>query len=397
MADIQVITTVDGLLDFRNVWNSWSKHPNSHIDVYLNTIRARTGTLHPFVLVVTENRKPDALLLGRMDRQQPDVRIGYKKCWSPRLRMLTFVYQGFLGNQSDRNCQLILAEILRRLRIGEADVAYFNQLERDCPLYTLLRSAPKLMERDWFPQEQVHRSLQLFDSDDRVYKHLSSKVRKNLRWQARKLHDDQDDQIEIRCYRRSADVDEMTDHVEAIAKGTYHRALGIGFQLNDQTRTRLELEAEMGWLRAFVLLVKGTPRAFWLGSSVANVFHSNFMGYDASMARYSPGMYLITKAIEQLQCESDSSKVSVVDFGFGDAQYKLVLGNRECTEVSAFLFGRTLLGVAFNVIRFVVCFLDRAARVVLESTGVTQRIKKIWRVRVSSSGAMTAGVNRDEQ
>jgi CelD/BcsL family acetyltransferase involved in cellulose biosynthesis len=212
-----------------------------------------------------------------------------------------------------------------------------------------------------------------------LYQGLSSKARKNQRWQAKRLMQDHSGQVEVRCFRREHELDEAIRQVEQIVEKTYHRALGIGFSDTPDMRERLGLQARRGWLRIHVLVVKGQPWAFWIGRLYQQTFHSDFMGYDPANAKYSPGMFLILKVIEGFSCGVGGERAEEIDFGFGDAQYKQVLGNREWNESPVYVFAPNLKGLRLHLLQMPSVVVDRFVRPLLERTDLAKRIKKMWR------------------
>src|SRR5262249_50397213 len=148
------------------------------------------------------------------------------------------------------------------------------------------------------------RSMLIPENVEAFYASLSAKVRKNLKYQAKKLVNDFKGDARVVCYQSSNDLDIMIRDAESIAQKTYQRALGVGFADNAETRARMKLETENGWSRSYILYLEKKPVAFWLGVAYKNVFHSNYMGYDPAIAKYSPGMYLVTTVIEQMSTET---------------------------------------------------------------------------------------------
>jgi CelD/BcsL family acetyltransferase involved in cellulose biosynthesis len=107
-------------------------------------------------------------------------------------------------------------------------------------------------------------------------------------------------------------------------------------------------------------------------------FASEYLGYDADLGKYSPGMYLIMKVIEDF-CEDNEHSVAEVDFAPGHAQYKEVLGNREWQEGTVYIFSRTLKGLELNFVR---CFTSGTHHILKSALGQTrflQKIRKFWR------------------
>jgi hypothetical protein len=220
------------------------------------------------------------------------------------------------------------------------------------------------------------------ESVEAFHLRLSPKVRKNQRWQAKKLEADHAGDATIRCFRDVSDLEVMFRDAEEVASKTYQRGLGVGFQNTPELRGRLELSARKGWLRAFVLYVAGVPWAFWIGTSYGQTFHSDFMGYDPAHSRYSPGMYLVMKVIAQFCNRPGADGIEEIDFGLGDAQYKEILGDREWRDASEYIFGPSMRGLAANLLRTPALLVERAARASLRRAGLVSRMKRIWRGRI---------------
>jgi CelD/BcsL family acetyltransferase involved in cellulose biosynthesis len=168
----------------------------------------------------------------------------------------------------------------------------------------------------------------------------------------------------------------MFRDVEEVAKKTYQRGMGVGFQSNQEMREHFELQAGNGWLRAYVLYLESTPAAFWIGDVYQQTFYSHFMGYDPVFAKHSPGMYLIMQTVESFCAEG---KVRQIDWGLGDAQYKDVLGTSEWMEASFYLFAPTVSGLTLNLLRTPAALVDDLAKSALAHSSLLSRIKKSWR------------------
>ena len=377
---IRVIRQVEELDSLRSYWERWVRHPNADIDHYTATV---TSTPHvaPLVLVVYRDGLPDAILLGRADVGEISAKLGYKTIVSPQLRRMVFIYGGLLGNASPENCNSLGVTICNCLRRYEADVAFFNKLATKSGLYQTMTRALSVFARDLCPQIDTHRSMTLPEHADDLFSSSSGKVRKNLRWQSRRMVKDHPGGILLRCYQRTADLDDLFRDAEQIAKKTYQRGLGVGFLDSPSMRDRLCFEARHGWLRAYILYIYGRPAAFWIGKRYGETFYSDFMGYDADFSKYSPGMYVITSAIEEMYKSQDRPRS--IDFGLGDAQYKSVLADTDWQEASLYLFAPTLKSIALNLLRTSVVMGDQAAKRLLARAALLQRTKKLWRNRVA--------------
>ena len=372
--------------EVRSIWSSWQQHPNSDIDFYLNTLRSRPEVLRPHVIVVYRDEFPEALLVGRLELRKLEAKMGYASVFAKRTPTLTFLYGGLLGNPSPEGGKAFVRDIMNSLADGEASVAFFNSIKVESVLYHAATKTPGVLSRDYCACQQVHYAMTIPGSSEEFYRRLSPEWRRTLKRYASKLLRENFGDVTVRHFRETADLDRMREDFESIAKKTYHRGLGVGFSDTPEIRSRLSLVAKKGWLRGYVLYVQGVPWAFFLGTLYRGTCHGDFMGFDPLHAKYSPGMYLLTKIIEDLCNGNDGGgKVSMIDFGLGDAHYKKVLGDLEWDDASLYIFSPNISGVSLNLMRVAGAMLDRAARAGVEKVGLLDRVKKMWRLKSTAT------------
>lgn len=376
--NVRVIRSTDELEDIRDNWTSWQYHPNSDIDFYLTVNRLRPQVLRPHVIVLYRDAVPTAMLVGRIEDKHLDLKVGYRSVFRPKARVMNFVHEGFLGDSSDQNCQILVAEIMNSLRLGEGDVALINSLKPNSSMYRAAARLPSFLCRDRFPTTEMRWTLSLPGSTEELFRGLSPKARKNRRQEAQKLLRDHSGNVRVVCFSKAAEVDRVASDIEEVARKTYHRGLGVGFVDTAENRQRLLLEAEKGWLRAYVMYVADRPSGFLIGSLYNGTLHGNFTGYDPDLRKYSPGTFLLMKIIE----ESCRNSIKEIDFGSGDAWYKQMFCNHEFVEASIFIFAPNLRGFRLNASRTPTILIDRLARKVLERLKALPRIKRAWRDRV---------------
>ena len=92
---------------------------------------------------------------------------------------------------------------------------------------------------------------------------------------------------------------------------------------------RATVAAEHGWFRAHMLYLDGAPIAFCGGEGFRRALPLRHPGYDPEYADYRVGNYVLMKLIEDL-CEDP--ELTLLDFGFGDAEYKRRFGDRSWSE-----------------------------------------------------------------
>jgi hypothetical protein len=372
------VSTFSTLKDIEALHSSWSAmqwHPNTDIEFYTDVVRAWGNQCTPHVLAINRNGLPEALLVGRSEMVSIDCRFGYKTIFKVKARQLTFIYGGTLGKYSSENCAIFIKAIRDSLDRHEADLAEFHFIKTDSELYQTLSSARRASASR--STAQLHRSTSVGYTADDTYRGMSAKRRKNLR--GKKLFHEFEGRISIRCFHKLDSFEEMFVDVESIACKTYHRKLGVGFDGSEELRQRMIAESVRGRFRAYVLYLANKPAAFWIATAYKGVLYSDYLGYDPIEAKYSPGMYLITKTLEGL-CDSEmDSTIRKVDWGLGDAQYKQVLSDTSWSEASIKIYGPTLRGVAIKATVVPIAAIDSWLKIVLANSGLLQKVKTRWR------------------
>jgi CelD/BcsL family acetyltransferase involved in cellulose biosynthesis len=258
-------------------------------------------------------------------------------------------------------------------------MAYFSHLKVGSPIYESIQSVGGFLTREHFLASSLHRSMALPASAQEFRRALPSKARQKQR----KLLGTLGDSVRVVCYRAAEEVETICRDVEAIARKTYQRGLGAGFVDNDEARQRMHIAAARGWLRAFLLYFGTRPAAFWIGTVYSGKLYSDYMGYDPELAERSPGIFLVTKAIEEI-CDRRSEWGALeIDWGFGDAQYKEMLGTCEWKEASVHIFAPTIRGVALNAVRTPGAYVEHVSKDFLGRSSVASWVKKRWRQRLA--------------
>lgn len=373
-ATIRVIRSPEEIEEVRAQWTSWQHHPTSDIDFYLEVNRSRRPAIvRPHILLLNRDGRPDAMLIGRLEKTRMEFRFAHKELPGPRVTSLTFIYKGLLGNASSENSLAFVGEISKSLRQNEADVARFEFVSTDSPLFSSIQCAGGAATRDFFPTIQKHWRMKLPVTIDKV---LSGFSRTDRRLNRRLLADYPGD-VRLVCLRETADRERIFREVEQIARVTYQRALGVGFFDNFGAQQDVQLALQKGWHRTYILYVADKPCVFWMGNVYGGVFYGLYTAYDPSYLKYSPGTYLMIKMLE----ESWKEGVREFDFGFGDSWYKRRLSDYSWDEALTYMFSPRRRGLTVNALRTPTIFVDRFLRRVLQRTALLPRVKKIFKRR----------------
>jgi CelD/BcsL family acetyltransferase involved in cellulose biosynthesis len=73
------------------------------------------------------------------------------------------------------------------------------------------------------------------------------------------------------------------------------------------------------------------------------------------------------------------SSVELIDFGFGDADYKSRFGSDSWEEASLYIFAPRLRTVFVNAVQASMTAVSSVAEVILRRTGLLRLVKRRWR------------------
>jgi hypothetical protein len=78
-ATIRVIRSPEEIEEVRAQWTSWQHHPTSDIDFYLEVNRSRRPAIvRPHILLLNRDGRPDAMLIGRLEKTRMEFRFAHK-------------------------------------------------------------------------------------------------------------------------------------------------------------------------------------------------------------------------------------------------------------------------------------------------------------------------------
>jgi Acetyltransferase (GNAT) domain len=384
---IRTLRTRTEIETLREFWSSCGPCRDADLDFYLFIIDLYPEALRPHVVVLYDGEVPKALLAGRLDASSVPVKAGYVTIPVPRMRILQIVHGGWLGEISDANAERLIGSIVETLSKGEADVALLHCPNLSSPLVHCAEGLPYRWCSDHLISPQAHRVLDLSEVTGPFLASLSQNERYQQRKRARRIEQDFNDH-RIELLTTPDEVERIIQDAEAVAAKSYQRGLNIGFSETPIIRSRLNFEARKGWLRAYILYLNKRPSAFWIGSLRDRVFLSDYLAFDPAYAKYGPGMYLIVKVMEELCRDRCDGAVALerIDFGIGDASYKERLSNRHWQESPVYIFAPSIKAVGVNALRSAMGLMSHSAKGLVGMTPLLDRIKRMWRRRVTESG-----------
>jgi CelD/BcsL family acetyltransferase involved in cellulose biosynthesis len=370
---VRVCRNVEEVEALRGHWAGFA-HPDADLDVFLQVVRDRDDILCPHVVVVEREGRPVGLLAARLEECELPAKFGYATVLKPRLRRITVVTGG-VSAAADVVGELADA-LLGALRRREADAIELQRIEVGSPLHrAVVERAPAAL-RQRFAAVAPHHVMDLPASPPELLPALSKSVRDNLKRYSRKLERDYADRLAVRRFDKPEEFQQVVADLETVAATTYQRGLGAGFTAeHDGPLTRIGLDG--GWFRAWVLYLDGIPCAFEIGHLSGESLIISAKGFDPEYGRLHVGKVLQLKMLEDL---CDDPAVKVLDFGFGDAEYKQKLATRTWEDTDVLVFGRTFRALRAAAGRTAVLSADRLARRVAGADRIA-KIKRRWRDR----------------
>ena len=298
-----------------------------------------------------------------------------------RVRRLTVVNGGWLGVTSEDVANCLIGAVVEYLRGGEANMAMIYSPPLDEPIgIATVRHTPRAFRNPAF-SASLHRLLDVRPGQTSFLNGLSGNERYQQRKRIKKLQAEFGRDVSIKRFQSASEVSELIECAETIARSSYQRGLGVGFEATPFVRHRLAFEASKGWMRGYVLTLGGRSAAFWIGSLRNNVFLSDYLSFDPVFSPFSPGLYLVMKVIDDLYSDVSPERVRLVDFGIGDATYKDRLANRARRESDLYVFEPSIKGRAIGTLHATSLLLGGWSKQLLATTGALDAFRRKWRAR----------------
>jgi len=382
--EVLVVRDFEQIEAVRQVWEKMqAEEPypkiNADIDRYLSTLKATSNSTEPYIIVLKENGRPAAMVIGWVDKCCLKCKIGRWTWFKPTLRQLTVVYGGVIGNRSEQIIRVLVGEMMKVLRRGEVDVVFFNHLETDSSIYQIARKMPGLFCRGHFPKAELHWCMSIPDHIDRFWEACSHNRRKKLRKHTKRLEKRYPGQVKMVTYSRQEEVAEGLRIAADISANTYQRAFGGGLVNDAATRAIFEAAAKKDWLRIYILFVAGEPCAFKSIMKYGRICFAEVTAYSPKWMDWNVGSILFLKVVEQI---CGDPVVDSLDFGHGDGQHKQAGDSRQWAEASVFIFAPRLFPVFVNLIISITSAINVLTQQFVTRLGIYNLVQQYRRKRI---------------
>lgn len=265
------------------------------------------------------------------------------------------------------------------------DVVQFRHVDVDTELWKLLESAhgPATRRSRWIPAPPTVKFGVGTTGSIEEYRaaQLTRKQRANAKREWRLLAAAAGGDLAVDVVTHPDQVPGfLADADEVYADSWHHRAGAPAMGTHERREAQMRFMAEHGWLRAYVLRAAGRPIAYISGYQSYGVVHASRTAYRDSWAARSPGKALWLQAIEDLHASPDHH---LLDFGYGDWQYKRILATDERWASNALLIERAPRTLAIHAGPRAWSWAKRRGMEVAVRTGHLERVLRWTRKRLS--------------
>ena len=377
-ADASVARDFEAVEALRGRWERFPwQRVDADIDFFTTFASSSPKVIRPHIVSI-EADGAEGMVVGRLEETRLATSVGYKTLYQPEVRLLVVAHGGVTGVDSEALSRASVQELHAALKRGEADAVLLPAVPTGSPLFEAVRDVP-FASRQRFAMTGTHWALDLPGSVDELFQSRSWKRARSYR---NRLQREFGDDLSLELLDRPEQIDRIFEELESVASLTYQNALGVAFADTATRRRLVELALARGWFRAYVLYLEGRPIAFWTGHLYARRFFIGTPGYDPALADYRLGTCLLLDAIEHLV---EDEGADVLDYGFGDAEYKRRFGSASWSETDVMLFAPTFRGLRINFTRTAILAGNRLARSLLERAGLAAALKKRWRRQLGHS------------
>ncbi|MGH3026983.1 MAG: GNAT family N-acetyltransferase [Gaiellaceae bacterium] len=372
MTTVRVARSFEEAEELRPAWERLQNNRlTSDMDFVLTYCRHTPSVVRPHIVLLEENGEPVALAAGRLEETRLPARLGYKVVLDSRVRALTFVYGGLLGDTASLPALLsALGDSVKRERL---DLVRFRMLELGSSQHSALTDASPLLRKQRFAPRMRHWRAALPGTLDDFLAQRSRRRRESVRRYSRRLERTYGDDARVEVVRDGKGLDKLFAESKVIHRETYQHVLGVGFSDENVQRRLAELTSDRGWFRGYMLYLRDKPVAFWHGNAYRGSFGVMATGFDPAYADDRPGTYLLMRAVEDL---SGDGSAKVMDFGFGDADYKRHFGDGFVEEQDVGIFERRPRTIALNAVHSTLGGATAAGRAVSDGTGALTNIRR---------------------
>lgn len=375
---IEIIETLEDLEKIEPFWEENLSTPQSNIELFKTVVNHRSQVEKPCVFAIHENEKVSAIIVGRVEKTQIPIKLGYKTLFRATAHQLVIIGGGFIGDFNHGVLSAFFIRVKEYAKENRLDLISISQIAKSSKIEASLDYSFKKSLQRIDSNNIIHWSLALPANWDEYLKRFSKKRRYWIKRLPRVLDKEFNNNWKIKKYTLNDEADSFTKLAEQIASNTYHRKIGVGFSANNEMQERIQSEASNGNLLGYILTIENQPCAFWYCTLFQEQIHLNSTGFDPSYRKFELGTILLSQLIAD-HCGTERSSV---DFGLGDANYKQRFASESHIEFSTQLYSQFFYSRILSSVLWLNSYLGKILKCTLDRLGATETLKTYWRKRM---------------
>jgi hypothetical protein len=382
--EIQIITSRDLLQDIAAEWDLFLQQRAINYafrqdPFYLNLHLQSIEQQQPYIVVLRKNNIIECIAPCILINAPYKLTFSIFRFRSFPLRLLKVFGSDFIfsKNADTNECiRLILAHIkdqeacdaLYLENICETGILYnnFNQSRKPYKDFELQITSPVT--------EKIHRH-KLLESYETWLASLRRKTRGTIRRHIRRLEKLYPGKTRFLKITSAEDVPEFLELLDDVYEKTW-QAKTFGYTKRNTKHNIFYYQgiADRGWLKSYLLLIDNQAAAFIIGYQYNGIFEYSEPGYDPQYSKIGIGSVLNYHMLQDLY---QSDRPEAIDFGFGENQYKRVLGNQEYNAFQGYITFNSR-GHVIRLQRFL-AFAEKCIRGLLKTLNLDRALRKILR------------------
>jgi Acetyltransferase (GNAT) domain len=285
--------------------------------------------------------------------------------------------QGFAPNlpASEAVYDMMFDQILT----SDFDAIHMSSLKTESFLWGYLHNSPLVRRffRYYSRGTSPHLLIHLNESFDNYMSKFSAKTRKNRYREIKQLRER--GEVQLVRVSEAYQIDPFLESAYAISRKTrqFDRfGWGIAGRDTDSVREELQLLAQRGWLRSYLLQCGGTACSFILGHQYGPRFHPAAAGVDPSWSSFSVGTVILLLVLKDLFAENSPAWYDLGSY----SQHKEHFANQSYPEASVWLFRRRPYPLIVSRIYQACNSASTKAAMILDRLSLKESVKRlIWK------------------
>ncbi len=331
MYTVDILESGDELLSFRDEWQELLNDSDSHefhhhpdnIHLLISHLRKE---MQPRIFFIRKNNILQCI--APFSLMQDEFRLGIGTVTLLKLPVQEYKLHGtriIFSRKADlQGCLKALADELKR-RQKEFNLIYLESLSHDSPFYTLDDPLPGFTVYPESSKKNVVRGLRTKNNFAEYLATFRKKRRYNLKRNLRLIEEAANGNLYMEKIEKPDQVEGFFKAVDQIYEKCWQRRIyGTYHHYSKGNIAYHKGIANLGWLRSYLLYCDGEPVAYIIGYQYQNRYYYEYIGYDRTWGKLSPGTVLTYLMIEDLHSHN---RPEILDFGYGENIYKQIFGN----------------------------------------------------------------------